>query len=146
MAVTVLYRMQAAAPVEAEAPAIAYENPFDDVPDGEWYTDAVKWAYHNGIVSGYGNGRFGPEGNVTREQMAVMLFNYAKFAGINISTGEDTNISSYIDVDDVSGWAMPAFQWATGTGIIGGKPGGLLDPKSGATRAEFAVTLHAGEL
>jgi len=135
MVVTVLYRMQTA------VPSIAYANPFDDVDDGMWYADAVKWAYHNDIVSGYGGGKFGPNDNITREQMATILFNYAKFAGIDVSVGENTNILSYNDAFDVSEWAIPAFQWATGAGVVGGKPGGLLDPKGGATRAEFATVL-----
>ena len=109
--------------------------------EGQWYTEAVNWAYANGIVSGYGDGRFGPNDNITREQMATILHNYCKWKGIDVSVGEDTNILSYGDAFDVSEWAISAFQWACGAGVINGKPGNLLDPKGSATRAEFATVL-----
>jgi hypothetical protein len=135
MAVTVLYRMQNA------VPPIAYDNPFDDVIEGEWYAEAVKWAYHNEIVSGYGDGSFGPGDFITREQMARIFHNYCIRKGIDVSIGEDTNILSYQDAFDISDWAFPALQWACGAGVITGKPGGYLDPAGGATRAEFATVL-----
>jgi hypothetical protein len=84
---------------------------------------------------------FGPDENITREQMATRLHNYCKWSGIDVSAGEDTNILSFNDALDVSEWAVPAFRWASGSGVIGGKPGGLLDPKAGATRAEVAAML-----
>lgn len=108
---------------------------------GQWYTDAVIWAADNGIVSGYGGGLFGPEDRITREQMATILHNYCKWKGINVSVGEDTNILSFNDAFEVSEWAIPALQWACGSGVVGGKPGGLLDPKGNATRAEVATML-----
>ena len=73
--------------------------------------------------------------------MATMLYNYSVCKGIDVSVGENTNILSYNDAFDVSEWAIPAFQWACGAGIITGKPGGLLDPKGLASRAEFATVL-----
>jgi len=101
----------------------------------------VLWAASVGIVQGYGNGRFGPQDNITREQMVTILYNYCKWKGIDVSVGEDTNILSYNDAFEISEWAIPAFQWACGAGIIFGKPGGYLDPKGSATRAEFATVL-----
>ena len=63
----------------------AGKNPFTDVPAGQWYTEAVTWAAENGVVSGVGNGRFAPNGNITREQMASILFRYAKLTGLDTS-------------------------------------------------------------
>ena len=145
MAVTVLYRMAA---VEKNAELTgdndASNSPlqtpgFSDVAEGAWYADAVNWAARNGIVQGYGDGRFGPNDNLTREQMATILYNYCKLKGIDISVGEDTNILSYQDAFDISEYAVPAFQWACGAGVIAGKPGGYLDPRGTATRAEVAT-------
>ena len=136
MVVTVLYRMQVVVPL------IAYGNPFTDVPEGQWFSDAILWAAANEIVTGYGDGKFGPHDNVTREQLVAMLWRYCQWKEIDVSVGEDTNILSYNDAFSVSEYAIPALQWACGAGIITGKPGGLLDPKAGATRAEFAAMLH----
>jgi len=135
MIVSILYRME-------ESPdVIALANPFDDAGADKYYYNAVKWAAANGIVSGYGNGKYGPEDNITREQMATILHNYCKWSGIDVSVGENTNILSFNDAFDVSEWAIPAFRWACGSGVIGGKPGSLLDPKGDATRAEVATML-----
>jgi hypothetical protein len=135
MAVTVLYRMQGAVLATAET------NHFADVDEVAWYADPVKWAHRNGIVSGYGDLRFGPEDNITREQMAAVLFGYAEFSGMDVSIGEDTNILSYQDVFEVSEWAITPMQWAIGSGLITGKPGGYLDPEGKATRGEFAAVI-----
>jgi hypothetical protein len=113
---------------------------FGDVPTGRWYTDGVLWAAENGIVSGVGGGLFDPNGKITREQLAVMLYNYAKFAGIDIS-GSDS-LSGFADGASVSSWAGGALAWAVSEGLINGKPGGLLEPKASATRAEVATILQ----
>jgi hypothetical protein len=115
--------------------------PFTDVPEGKWYTDAVMWAAANGIVNGYGGCKFGSEDNTTREQIVTILYNYCMWKGIDVSAGEDTNILSYNDASDISEWAIPAFRWACGSGIVNGKPGGILDPKGDATRAEIAAIM-----
>jgi hypothetical protein len=134
MVVTVLYRMQNA------VPAIAYANPFSDVDDSMWYADAVKWAYHNDIVSGYGNGKFGPNDNITREQMASILLNYQLFSDqIPVGVLIDREFS---DWNAISDWAKNAVYRLTIQGIISGKPGNLFDPKGQATRAEFAAVLQ----
>lgn len=132
MTVTILYRLES-------APAAA-ANPFSDVEADKYYTDAVTWAAENGVVSGYGNGNFGPEDPVTREQLAVILFNYAKFKGYDVSVGEDTNILSYEDAGKISEYAIPAIQWACGAGIVQGD-GAKLDPQGNATRAQVAAML-----
>jgi len=134
MVVTVLYRI-AGTPDVSGLP-----NPFDDVDDGKWYTDAIKWATSNGIVSGYGDGKFGPEDNITREQLAVMIINYQKYSGKKPS--DVYTEREFADNDDISRWAKNAVKKLTMQGIISGKPGNMFDPKGEATRAEFAAMLH----
>lgn len=106
------------------------ENPFSDVAENE----SILWAVENGIVSGYGNGTFGPDNAVTREQLAVILFNYAKAQGQDVSVGENTNILSYEDAFSVSEWAIPAVQWACGAGVMTDTLDGTLEP--GAVAAD----------
>ena len=131
MLVTILYRL-AGSPV-------ADPNSFTDVNDTAWYSQAVSWAAANDIVNGYSDGRFGPNDPITREQLATILWRYAKSQAMDVSVGEDTNILSYEDAFDISEYAFAPLQWACGEGIIGGKPGGLLDPQGGATRAQAAA-------
>ena len=100
------------------------ENPFSDVAENE----SILWAVENGIVSGYGNGTLGPENAITREQLAVILFNYAKAQGQDVSVGENTNILSYEDAFRVSEWAIPAVQWACGAGVMTDTLDGTLEP------------------
>ncbi|MBQ3404097.1 MAG: S-layer homology domain-containing protein, partial [Oscillospiraceae bacterium] len=132
MIVTILYRLEG----EPEAEG---ENAFDDVEDGQWYTDAVIWANVNEIVKGYGEGRFGPADNITREQFATILYRYAQLKGYDVSVGEDTNILSYNDAFDISEWAMPAMQWACGAELMQGDNHGNLLPGDNATRAQAAT-------
>jgi uncharacterized protein YegJ (DUF2314 family) len=120
----------------------SYTNKFADVDSGSWYEKEVAWAAENSIVSGVGNNRFSPESAVTREQLAVMLYNYVKYMGYDVSVGEDTNILSYNDALTISEYAYPALQWACGAGIMNGDDGGSLDPQSSATRAEVAAMLE----
>jgi len=134
MVVTVLYRHEGSPDMSGAA------NPFTDVADGRWYTEAVKWAAANGIVGGHGDGRYAPNDDITREQMMTILHNYSKWKGIDVSVGEDTNILSYEDAFDISQYAIPAIQWACGAGIMGGDDN-YLYPGEGATRAEFAAIL-----
>ena len=130
MVVTILHRM-------AGSPNVAgSDNPFSDVADGAWYAAAVKWASENDIVSGYGDGRFGPNDPITREQMAAILCRYAGFAGINTSDGVD--LSPFTDAGSVSAYAAQPMGWAVASGIIQGS-NNKLDPKNSATRAQVAV-------
>ncbi|WP_164510414.1 S-layer homology domain-containing protein [Agathobaculum sp. Marseille-P7918] len=121
-------------------PATSGSSVFTDVADSAWYADAVTWAASQGIVGGYGGGLFGPEDNITREQLASILYRYAQAKGYDVSVGEDTNILSYTDALEISEYAIPAMQWACGAGIIQGN-GGYLDPQGNATRAEIATML-----
>ena len=98
------------------APAVETAVPFKDVD--EWYADAVAWAAEKGIVAGYDADTFGPDDYVRREQLASILYRYAKYKGMDVSVGENTNILSYTDAFDISGYAFPAMQWACGSGIL----------------------------
>ena len=109
--------------------------------EGKWYSDAVAWAAENGIVDGYDNGNFGPEDSITREQIAVILHRYAQYRRLDVSVGEDTNILSFVDAEEISGYAVSAMQWAAGAQVISGKDGGVLDPTGTASRAEGATML-----
>ena len=135
MMVTVLWAMEG-------SPVVNYRMDYDDVSDSDWYAEAVRWGTSEGVVNGVGDNRFDPDRSITREEMAVMLYAYAVRKGYDVSIGEDTNILSYADALEVSEWAIPALQWACGSGVIGGKPGGVLDPTGTATRAEVATILR----
>ena len=134
MVATILWRM-------AGQPQVDYAMGFADVPVSAWYTEAVRWAAETGIVTGYSDTKFGPDDPVTREQFAVMLWRYAQQAGADVSVGEDTNILSYADAQEVSPWAISAMQWACGTGVIQGI-GDSLVPQGMATRAQLATMLQ----
>ena len=113
---------------------------FTDVPDGQWYSDAVNWAAGEGIVNGVGGNRFAPDDNVSREQIATILYQYV------LSTGETAEadasvLSGYGDSASVHSWAADGMAWAVGEGIITGKPGSLLAPTDSATSAEVATML-----
>lgn len=133
MIVTVLYRLENQPSTSAAS--------FTDVASGAYYANAVAWANANGIVSGYGSGKFGPNDKVTREQLAAILYRYAQYKKYDVSVGEDTNILSYDDAQSISTYAIPAIQWACGAGVVTGKSGSKLDPKGNATRAEVAAML-----
>lgn len=112
---------------------------FDDVEKGSWYEEAVAWAAENSIVSGTGNG-FDPNGNITREQLAAIMYRYAKFVGIDVSgQGE---LAQFSDREQMSDWATEAMNWAVGSGLITGKGDNVLDPSGNATRAEVAVIIQ----
>ena len=133
--VAMLYRM-------AGSPAVtANTTGFSDVDNGAYYADAVKWASGKEIVGGYADGTFAPNRAITREQLAAILYRYAKANGADISVGEDTNLLSYKDFQSVGQYAVPALQWAVGSGLIGGTTNAMLSPKGTATRAQAAVIL-----
>lgn len=129
MIVTILYRL--------EGEPIVFRNPFNDVVAGQWYTDAVIWAAQNEIVKGYGNDLFGPNDPITREQMAVILNNYAKFKGYDTSAKAD--LTAFIDRDEISSWATDALAWANADGMVTGMSNDLLAPKGNAVRAQVAT-------
>lgn len=131
MIVTILYRLEG-------APA-ASANSFSDVAAGKYYTNAVAWAAENKIVGGYGNGKFGPEDAITREQMSVILKNYAKYKGYDVSGS--TDLSKYTDGGSVSVWAKDAVSWTTAVGLIQGD-GEKLTPSGNAVRCQVAAILQ----
>lgn len=109
---------------------------FSDVPSGQWYTEAVNWAAKNGIVSGTSPGQFSPDETITREQMALMLYNYAINKGYKLSAATK---AEFVDGDSVSSWAKEAVNAIAAAGILNGKTGGIFDPHTRASRAEVAV-------
>ena len=109
---------------------------FEDVPNGAWYGDAVRWASVRGITGGYGNGQFAPGRSITRQELAVMLHRYA---GSPAATNKELH---FADADKVSDYAREALSWAVENGIVQGKSGGILDPGGNATRAEAAAMLQ----
>lgn len=116
-------------------PGVNYLLTFSDVAGEAWYTEAVRWAASQGVVGGYGNGTFGPDDPITREQLAVMLYRYS---GSPAPSGTATDFG---DADKASDCALDALRWAVGQGIIQGKGGGILDPQGQTTRAEVATML-----
>ncbi len=115
---------------------------FSDVQADAWYAEAIGWAASNKVVTGYADGTFRPNAAVTREQAAAILYRYAQSKGIDVSVGENTNILSYVDVQQASEYAIPALQWAVGAGVLNGKNGGRLVPTGTATRAEIAAIMQ----
>ena len=115
---------------------------FSDVQADAWYAEAVGWAASNKVVTGYADGTFRPNAAVTREQAAAILYRYAQSKGIDVSVGENTNILSYVDVQQASEYAIPALQWAVGAGVLNGKDDSRLAPTGTATRAEIAAIMQ----
>lgn len=125
------------------SPAVEGRNNYTDVgygPGTAWYYDAVTWAQQSGVMSGYGNNLFGPNDTVTRQQLAVTFYNYAKYKGYDVTAAGD--LSGFADAGEISPWAQDAMKWAVGIGLMNGKGGGILDPQGTATRAEVAAMLH----
>lgn len=136
MLVTVLYRM------EGSPAADGIENPFKDVKAKDWFCAPVLWAAENGIVGGVGAGKFAPNNDLTREQLATILYRYAEGRGLDVSAKAD--LTKYPDAAKVSSWAEDAYSWANAQGLIGGNNiGGVahLDPAGKATRAQVATIL-----
>ncbi len=134
MLAAILYRLEG-------SPAVVGGSSFNDVEPGAWYTNGVIWAEQKGIIAGYGDGTYGVDDPITREQMAAILYRFAQYKGYDVSVGEETNILSYNDAFDISEYAIPAMQWACGAGIIQGSYGSLM-PLSDATRAEIAAIIQ----
>ena len=129
----ILYRME-------DSPEIVYTDKFDDVEDDIWYTDGILWAAENEIVTGYGDtGLYGVNDNITREQMAVMMYRYAKYKGYD--TSETAQLDQFIDQDLVSIYAREALSWAVGSGLMTGQSDTELDPSSNSSRCECAAII-----
>ena len=128
-----------------------YDATADTLVPGDFdagFTDtdspAFRWAAFNGIIEGYGNGKAGPLNKVTRQELATILWRYAKVMGIDVSVGENTNILSYNDAAEISEWAIPAMQWACGAGILNDTDGNIR-PAGEVTRGEVAAAVAVVE-
>ncbi|MBE7042374.1 MAG: hypothetical protein E7399_02650, partial [Ruminococcaceae bacterium] len=133
MLVTILYR------IEGE-PATNRSIPFADVDMGAYYASAVVWAQQNGIIKGISETEYAPDMNVTREQLAAIMFRYAQFKGMNTVTTEEN--LHFEDVSDVSEWAITSMNWGVGKNYIFSRTKGKINPKEAATRAEIAAFIH----
>ena len=135
--VVILYRL------EGETDVSSLDNPFEDVAEGKYYTDAIKWAYANHIVNGYTATTFAPTNNIKRKDFAVILNNYAKYKSLDVSSSIDlTNFADYYKVE--GNYAEPALKWAAANKIISGaeKDGKrYLNPNNNATRAEASAMI-----
>jgi hypothetical protein len=132
MIVTILHRLEG-------KPKANIANDFTDVGADKYFTDAVAWASENKIVSGYGNDIFGPENSITREQLAVILMNYAKYKGYDVSMR--TDLSEFADGEHISTWAKDPMSWANAEGLIQGSQNQLM-PKGNAQRSQVAAILQ----
>lgn len=133
MLVTVLYR------AEGE-PATNRSIPFADIEMGSWYANAVIWAQQNGIINGVSETQFSPNDNITREQIAAIMYRYANLKGMDAVTLEEN--LHYADANEISEYAVSAMNWAVGTGLMKGKSTTTINPKDNATRAEIAAILQ----
>ena len=115
---------------------------FSDVLADAWYYDAVVWASNKGIVSGYGDGFFGPGDVVSREQLASMLYNYARAKNLNISSVADLSVGNYSDAVNISPWASESMNWANSLGLITGRTATAIAPRDAVSRAETAAILQ----
>lgn len=118
-------------------PAQYAASSFDDVKSSAWYGPYVEWACQAGLVQGVGNGLFMPNAQITRQEMATILYRYWKTQG-NAWTVDDTTYEAFADIDQVSSWAREAMVWATGMGLMDGVGDNLLAPRGTATRAQAA--------
>lgn len=131
--VTILWRLTG-------EPRATKRNPFTDVSSSQYYYDAISWAYDAGVVDGFDAYTFKPDQNVTREQLAAILYRYAKY--MNLSTSGSAYLAKYTDADKIANWAYDAMAWANYRGLINGTSATRIDPKGYATRAQIAAILH----
>lgn len=135
MFATIIYRVEG-------SPAVTSGVPFPDVKDPNYYVKPIAWASANGIITGHSNtGLFGVLENITREDMVVIMYRYARAKGFGMGT--DADLQKFPDVKEISGYAVEAMQWAVGNGIITGRSNtGKLDPKGNASRVEAAAVIQ----
>ena len=133
MIVTILWRMEG-------SPATSDGMSFTDVPAGQWYTEAIRWAQSTGVVTGYDAKTFGPNDNVTREQLAAILYRYTAHKGGDVS--KRSTLAQFTDVNQISSWALENIQWANAVGMVNGRTDTTIVPKGNATRAEAASMIQ----
>ena len=134
MLVTVLWRME-------KEPVVNYLMPFNDIASEQYYTEAVRWASSEKIVKGYSEKEFAPNDNITREQIAAIMYRYAQYKGIDVTQG-GMLVREFEDYENISEYALGSMAWAVNTKLIGGRENNFLAPKDNATRAEMAAILH----
>ena len=132
MLVTVLYRLE-------NPESVNGKHQFADVSDGEWYSDAVSWAAENGVVSGISDTSFAPDEDISREQMAVIIYRYAKLKGYDVENTSE--LSQFADNKKISDWALEAFEWANAAELVNGTSESSISPQDTATRAQVATIL-----
>ncbi len=132
MLVTMLWRME-------QAPQCDFAMTFADVEDGAWYTEAVRWAASEGIVTGFSQSNFGPDDTVTREQLATILYRYARYKDLDTAAGGD--LSAFSDAGEAGDYAVSALIWAVERGLVNGVGGNTLLPQGSATRSQAAAML-----
>ena len=120
-------------------PAVAGDSAFTDVASSHWAVDAITWAAENDVVAGIGGNLYDPDSNVTREQFAQMLYNYAQYKGYDLTASGD--LTQFPDAGSISSWAETALSWANGNDLINGNEDGTLAPGGTATRAQAASIL-----
>ena len=133
MLVTMLHRMMG-------TPAAEKDQNFADVPQGSWYHDAVNWAAEQGITTGVSDDSFAPNDLLTREQIVVLLYRYAKT--LNMDTSPAGNLSTFADAGYISGYAKDAMSWAVGIGLVTGVSDDSIAPKAQANRAQIATMVY----
>ncbi len=132
MLATVLWRLEG-------EPVVNYLMQYEDVAEGLWYSEAIRWASAEGIVNGYGDNTFGPNDLLTRQQLAAILCRYALSDGRDVSAQAD--LSAYADGEKVASWATDAMAWAVKAGLLETDENGLLDPNGNASRKEIALLM-----
>lgn len=130
MLVTILHRLDG-------ADETTFDSTFEDIPAGSYYENAVAWAAAHGIVDGYSRERFGPNDNVTREQLATILYRYSGYKGYDVS--KQSALDAYTDSDEISRYALQAMRWSVATGIISGLSDTRLGPSLTASRAQVSA-------
>lgn len=133
MMVTILYRME-------NEPYVWSDNKFTDVKETDYFYDPIRWATYNNIVNGVGNGKFAPSAPLTREQLAVILYNYTRYYK-GLSVNKTTNLDQYDDAHMASSWGQRALQWACGERLLTGVNATSIAPKGTAIRAQVATIL-----
>ena len=133
--VTILHRL-------AGSPSASFSPVFSDVANGQFYTTPIMWASQNNIVNGVGGGRFAPNDNLSREQLAVMLHRFAEHQGYNTNVPANFNLNQFNDHAQISTWAITAMRWANYNELITGVTNTTIMPGTAATRAQGAAVIH----
>ena len=129
---TVIYRLE-------KNPVVSFSAMFSDVVNGMWYTDAIEWGAANSLILGYGDATFGTFDQVTREQLAALLYRYAQFKGYDVSAS--SSLDAFKDGSQVSDYAKDAMSWTVAVGLFRGDENGCLNPTAPASRADIAMLL-----